>query len=85
MNESCRAESIGPQNVFHKHPDRTRKCIQRIVKGHDTKWNQVRKESIDIFLGTLITVIAVNPQQADRPVPGSGHFCRVRTMRFHVI
>jgi len=46
MNESCRSESIGAQNVFYKHADWSGKCIQGIVERHYAKRDQVRKECV---------------------------------------
>jgi len=61
MNESCRPESICAEKVFHKHADWSGKCIQGIVKRCHAKGDQVRKESVEIFLGAFIAVVAVNP------------------------
>lgn len=85
VNKPRWPESIGTENVFHKHADGPGKCIQGIVERHDAKGHQVRKESVQIFLGAFIAVIAVNPQEPDGPVPGTSDICRVLNMRFHLI
>jgi len=85
MNESCRTELIGTENVLHKHADWSREGIQGIVERHYAKGDQVRKEPFEILLGAFIAVIAVNPQEPDGSVPRAGHLRRVRPVRFHVI
>jgi hypothetical protein len=85
LNESCRSESVGAQNVFHKHANWSGKCIQGIVERHYAMGDQMGKESVQIFLGGFIAVIAVNPQDSDGSIPRAGYVCRVRSVRFHVI
>ena len=84
MNEARGAEAIRAKNVLYKHSDRPGKRVQGIVEGHHTKWDQMREESLEICLGTLVAMIAVNPQKPDGTVPGAGHIARVRYVRLHV-
>ena len=75
MNESSRSELICMENVFHKHADWSGKYIQGVVERHYAKGDQVRKESVQIFLGAFIAVIAVNPQESNGSIPRAGHVC----------
>jgi len=85
MNKSRGSKPIRAQNILHKHANRSRKHVQGIVERHNTLWFHVRKKSIQIALRPFKTMIAINPQNPDGPLPRPRHVHRARQMRFHLI
>jgi hypothetical protein len=49
------------ENVFHKYADWSGKVIEGIVVRHYALGHQVRKEAVQIVLGTFIAMITINP------------------------
>lgn len=85
VNETGRPELLRTQHLFDKNTDRSGKRVQRVVQSDNSTRLHMRSKTIKVILRALISMVAIDPQEVDRLVPGKTHILRKRMMKFHVL
>jgi hypothetical protein len=81
MDESGRPKAVRAKNILGEHPNGTGKFAQGVMKGHHAPRREVRRKTIEIRLGALVGMVAINPQDANGAIPGGRDVGGVGAMR----